>query len=269
MKTKKIVGLTLTLLASITLLGACASSNNQTTSSSSDTSVSQNSTTTIGEYLANEEESIVLFEVKEIDKEAYTNSAYVFQDDKVTSYNVSIQLGELVELDNSEIIDLLESQYYSKIQKNYETEVGNLEKSSYAEDYKQGLMYTLTSFKSKLDSFKLEAFPYEIILETDSSGNSTSIEKIKFETVDIDYSPVTTNGEVTTDIIGFTNQNNTVTIHSYARTYPIYNTSFAAVHVPDSSFTKFLITPIQNEITFELDQPDTELKNVWPDIIKL
>ena len=92
MKTKKIVGLTLTLLASITLLGACASSNNQTTSSSSDTSVSQNSTTTIGEYLANEEESIVLFEVKEIDKEAYTNSAYVFQDDKVTSYNVSIQL---------------------------------------------------------------------------------------------------------------------------------------------------------------------------------
>lgn len=264
MKTKKIITLALSCLCLTTLLSACASSNTQTTNIPSTASSSKKSTMTIGEYLANDKKPIILFEVKEIDKDTPINSAYVFQNGKVTTYNLSIPLGDLAKLDTNKIIDLLEDKYYKKIQKGYEREI-EIWKNDYAysKENIQEFIGRLEEFKPQLDNFGIKSFPYIINLETDSSGNSTSLEHLKFERIEIKYDPrIDAEGHMD---MGIRTSSNIITVHSYAGTYSIYDASFAAFHVPDSSFTKFLITPVKNEITFELDQPTTKLKSITID----
>ena len=262
MKAHKFMIASIILLASFTLLSACSTTNKQTQTAPTKANTTQNSKMAIGEYIENSTKPILFFEVSEIDKEANTQSIYLFQSCKIKKYSLSIPLGELAKLDVEETIELLDNKQSQRLQKTYESNLKILESEEpINETDRQTLATSITElkeFKSTIDSFELKFFPYEINLTTDSSGNTTSAEKFEFKSEQMRINAMA----YIESELGAQTRTTNFEITSYSGTYQIYDTSFATFNTTYMRSPAYIITPIKNEISFTLDHPDTKLKNV-------
>ncbi|HEM5232061.1 TPA: hypothetical protein ACGO4F_001741 [Streptococcus suis] len=269
-------------LATTISLGAC--SNNAPGQSQNQFGTTESHEVAIGEYLQKNSKVPLLWVVVDgttPDKEMDVREAFVFKDGKVKSYNfgdedrIDLTLGELAKLDTKEAIQLLEENYYSKLRTLYQNkleywrdhEVADssdlMEDSVTAED-KQKIISELESFKSVLDSHKLKSFPYSINLETDSSGNFTSIEHINFDTEQIYVGEYLYEGSGT----GFSTEEKEMELtYTYFGENMIYDTPYAVFSTEMSD--RLVLLSLKHETapypTLVFDEPDTKLENVTID----
>lgn len=202
---KKII-LTLTSL-SILLLSGCQSATNKekqnirNTEQDVTTQKKSADTLTFSEFLktGTQKKPLIMYASRMKDtfgKDLRIEDAYIFKDNKITTYNTYNtidNLGEIAQMNDDEIVNLVEQRYDQQVLERIEEIKPRLQQNienpynpgpEEHEDKRREFNTKHLKEIEKLSSFDSrtkEEFPYNLIIRTDDTGNNTLLETVQFQ----------------------------------------------------------------------------------------
>lgn len=251
-KISKFAKMSSIVLLSVSLV-ACGTSKKQETSQSSNSLPTPTKSTsyTFGEYLEKGPKTQIWYLTEQISKDSKNNYAYVVENGKITSYNTGkYTLGNLSKLSTKEAIEKLKENTVGSVLKNYEEHVKHAQENNYQRE-----LDDLQSFKSIIEKYYPKAYSYKLALYTDNSGNNTNYETVAFKKNIVKLYNALDDGIYPSEI---KETEDAIQLHSVMGISPIYDKKFSGFVTKK----KYLITQIEDDISFTLDQPNTKLKNI-------